>query len=63
MKENKKHSKLSKRDNGEKISRKDALKKAGLMVFSASTMMLLIGKTENAQAQDSPGNPDDPDNW
>lgn len=50
-------------NSNEKITRKQAVKKAGLVAFSAATMMLLLSKPEKAMAQDSAFNPDDPDTW
>jgi hypothetical protein len=41
----------------QKISRKEAIKKTGYVALSAATMMLLLSKPENAQAQSSPAPP------
>ena len=46
-----------------KISRKEALKRAGYYAFSAATMMLLLNKPEKAQADDTSFAADDPDTW
>ncbi len=35
------------------ISRKEAIKKAGLVALSAATMMILVGKPDKAVAQSS----------
>jgi hypothetical protein len=40
-----------------KISRKEAIKKTGYVALSSATMMLLLSKPENAQAQSSPAAP------
>ncbi|MEX0982026.1 MAG: hypothetical protein WD577_05970 [Bacteroidales bacterium] len=63
MKDNKTNKKVTNVHSDEKISRKEALKKAGLVAFSAGTMLLLLSKSEKAMAQDSAFNPDDPDTW
>jgi hypothetical protein len=44
-----------------KMSRKEALKKGGLIALSAATMLILLN--EPARAQDTSTSPDDPDNW
>ena len=41
----------------EKISRKQALKKAGFMAFSAATMMMLLNKPGKAQSSDTSADP------
>lgn len=46
---------------GKLIGRKEAIKKAGLIALSASTMMLLVGKPDKAVAQ-SP-DPQTPPEW
>ena len=44
---------------GKKISRKEALKKAGFIAFSASTMMILLNNSAQAQQNSlDPANPD-----
>ncbi len=52
---------------GQKISRKEAIKKAGYAAFSAATMMLLLNDPVRAQSiSDSPDNPAIPgpfDDW
>lgn len=47
--------------NGKKISRKEAMKKAGYMVFSAATMLLLLNQP--GKAQETSQDPDNPDDW
>ncbi len=49
--------------NKEEISRREAMKKMGLVAFSASTMLLLLNKPDKAQAQDSSLDADNPDTW
>ncbi len=44
------------------ISRKDAIKKIGLMAFSASTMILLLNEPAKGQEEDPEDSPDSPDN-
>ncbi len=63
MKKNKKITEEKPDITQEKITRKEAIKKAGLAAFSAATMLLLLSRPENAKAQDSEYNPDDPDTW
>ncbi len=47
-----------------KISRKEAIKKAGYAAFSAATMMLLLNDPARAQTtSDSEGSPADPGPW
>ncbi len=52
---------------GQKISRKEAIKKAGYAAFSAATMMLLLNDPVRAQTtsddDSSPGLPDPWDGW
>ena len=52
---------------GQKISRKEAIKKAGYAAFSAATMMLLLNDPVRAQTtsddDSSPGLPDPWDDW
>ena len=49
---------------GQKISRKEAIKKAGYAAFSAATMMLLLNDPARAQTtSDDEGNPGLPDPW
>lgn len=43
------------------ISRKEAIKKLGLVALSASTMILLLN--EPAKGQQSPESPDNPPDW
>lgn len=62
MKDKKKNKKV-RLGSEEKMTRKEAIKKAGLVAFSAATMMLLLSRPENAKAQDSYFTPDDPDTW
>jgi len=45
------------------INRREAMTKMSLAAFSVATMLLLLNKPEKAQAQDTSGNPDDPDTW
>ncbi len=40
-----------------KMTRKEAIKKSGYLAVSAATMMILLGKPDNAQAQGSPAAP------
>lgn len=44
-----------------KITRKQALKKTGLIALSAATMMMLISTPKAAHA--SPGSPEGPTTW
>lgn len=44
---------------GEKLSRREALKKAGYAAFATSTMLLLLNNPTKVYAQ-SPGSPGDP---
>ena len=44
----------------QKISRKEAIKKAGYAAFSAATMMLLLNDPARAQSSGSPDTPRDP---
>jgi len=62
MKNIKKKSGLKVNEDSE-ITRREAMTRMGLAAFSAATMLLLLNKPEKAQAQDSSGDPDDPDNW
>jgi hypothetical protein len=50
-----------KKKRQEKISRRDALKKAGFKALSAATMMVLLNDT--AKGQDDPNSPDVPPDW
>ena len=44
-------------ESEQKISRKEAIRKTSYIALSATTMMLLLSKPENAQAQSSPAPP------
>ncbi len=50
---------------GEKISRKEAIKKTGYAAFSAATMMFLLNNPYKANASTSPQTPGDwdDDGW
>jgi len=58
---------LKKVKKQDEITRREAMAKIGLTAFSAATMMLLLNKPENAQAQqgsiDDPEDPGDPIDW
>lgn len=52
-----KREQVQKNGTEQKISRKEAIKKTSYIALSATTMMLLLSKPENAQAQSSPAPP------
>lgn len=52
---------VEKSSGNEKITRKEALKKAGYIAFSAATMLILLNQP--GKAQDTSLAPDNPDAW
>lgn len=52
-------------DKGEKISRKNAIKKVGYAAFSAATMMFLLNEPAKAvfHSPELPGDWDEGDGW